>query len=139
MITPQIRSVFHCRCERCGWEWDADTKPDRCAKCKSRTWNGEDRRSPDPFDPNGQSPWTQRPVPIHSRIEAGSPPPQRPSLPAMLDTFVEAREIIDKLIADNGGPDDNDNRGEVEVLARIDRHIAKLKKFAAAKKLMATA
>lgn len=31
-----------CKCDQCGHRWlpeDQDKEPERCAKCKSRTWN----------------------------------------------------------------------------------------------------
>jgi len=28
------------KCEACGWEWSAWEKPARCARCKSRRWDG---------------------------------------------------------------------------------------------------
>ncbi len=27
------------RCDKCQWVWISDTKPERCSRCKSRTWD----------------------------------------------------------------------------------------------------
>jgi hypothetical protein len=33
------RTVYDCRCERCGHSWLALKLPTACASCKSRSWN----------------------------------------------------------------------------------------------------
>jgi len=35
------KEMFHCKCDRpeCGYEWDVEKIPLRCAGCKSRSWN----------------------------------------------------------------------------------------------------
>lgn len=39
-MTPlRVVKAFACRCERCGYEWQAAEKPDRCAGCRSPYWN----------------------------------------------------------------------------------------------------
>jgi len=45
VIEEVDRKVYHCICERtqCRHDWYAWEKPDRCAKCKSRAWNGSTR------------------------------------------------------------------------------------------------
>lgn len=42
-ITLRLKTVFHCRCIHCGHQWEAERKPQRCARCKMRSWTGEDR------------------------------------------------------------------------------------------------
>jgi len=32
-------TVHRCTCERCGYVWNADKLPLRCAKCKSPYWD----------------------------------------------------------------------------------------------------
>jgi hypothetical protein len=119
-ITVRTKSVFHCKCVLCGWDWDTEKKPKRCARCKRRGWNGEDHRFSDPYDG----------VPIPSQIEIGTEAPRPPSYEAMLESFIKAQTIIDKLITDN--PCDHSKPGECacaekEVLAEIDQQIEKLK------------
>lgn len=134
MITLETRTVFHCKCVRpeCGWEWDALKKPRRCAKCKYRTWNGEDQRFTDPYTPNG-SPWARKAVPPGSRIAIGKKvPSQPPSYREMLKTFTEARKIIDQVIFEYGACNHDKNEcicAEVKTLANIDRQIRKLSTF----------
>jgi hypothetical protein len=31
--------AFDCTCEKCGYSWFSPTIPERCSRCKSRTWN----------------------------------------------------------------------------------------------------
>jgi hypothetical protein len=33
-------SALRCHCEVCGHEWITEVEPKRCAKCKSRRWDG---------------------------------------------------------------------------------------------------
>ena len=33
-------SAVECTCDVCGYRWVTKVKPPRCAKCKSRRWNG---------------------------------------------------------------------------------------------------
>jgi hypothetical protein len=114
MIATKLKTVFECRCERpeCRHGWDALTKPKRCAKCKYYTWNGEDKR------------FTKRKRKVSgSRIKIGQKAPRAPRTEDLLESFTKARRIIAQIIEDNPG----DNASETEVVAQIDRHIAKLK------------
>jgi len=118
-ISLRTKTVFHCKCVRCAYEWDAEKKPLRCASCKYRSWNGEDHRFLDPYDG----------VPVPSQIKVGTEAPRPPSYEGMLETFSRARVIIDQLITDN--PCDHSNGlcvcAEKAVLAGIDLQIERLK------------
>lgn len=35
------RTVYECRCERCGYKWTALSKPKSCASCKHKGWNAK--------------------------------------------------------------------------------------------------
>ena len=122
-IKLETRTVFRCKCVRCKHEWDALKKPKRCAKCKYLTWNGEDHRFTDPYAK----------VPAASQIETGKKAPSRLYPKAILDTFIKARVIINQLIHDN--PCEHAKGAcvcnEREVLAEMDRQIAKLQIFGA--------
>ena len=115
-ITLKTKTVFHCVCGRpeCKHEWDAFTKPQRCAKCKYRTWNGEDYRSADPFDG----------VPFVSQIENGQKAPPLPAYLPMLTTLTAARAIVARTI-ENGKRKREANKLK-EVLANLDSHIDQL-------------
>lgn len=41
------KEMYHCKCERseCTYEWEPETIPSRCPKCKSRRWNRPARLS----------------------------------------------------------------------------------------------
>lgn len=45
MATKPIQA-FECACEDCGYLWKALDLPDRCASCKSRSWNKSERQTP---------------------------------------------------------------------------------------------
>jgi hypothetical protein len=119
-ISLKTKTVFHCKCIRpeCLHEWDADTKPLRCAKCKYRTWNGEDHRRPDPY----------REVPVPSQIEVGTEAPRPPSYEGMLDSFTKARAVIYELIEQNPCVHSKGQCvcGEKELLTEIDKHLVRL-------------
>jgi hypothetical protein len=118
-ITIRTKAVFHCKCIRCLYEWDADKKPRRCAGCKYRSWNGEDHRLPDPYIG----------VPVPSQIEAGTEAPRPPSYEGMLDTFTKSRQVIDELVRQN--PCDHKQSlcvcAERGLVVEIDDHIEKLR------------
>ena len=45
------RTMYQCHCEcidndgkPCGHDWESPELPERCARCKRYTWNGNDRR-----------------------------------------------------------------------------------------------
>ena len=119
-ITVRTKSVFHCKCVLCGYEWDADKKPKRCSSCKRRGWNGEDHRFSDPYGG----------VPIPSQIEIGTEAPRPPSYETILESFIKARDIINTLIIQN--PCNHSKKDEcvceeIHVLAEIDEQVEKLK------------
>jgi hypothetical protein len=119
-VTLKTKTVFHCRCVHCGWEWDADAKPHRCAKCKIRSWNGEDHRFAEPYAS----------VPFLSQIETGTEAPRAPSYELMLEVFTEARTIIDDMIVGFGPCDHKKNEcvcREKAFLLVLDQQIARLK------------
>ena len=120
-ITLKTKTIFHCKCIRpeCGHEWDALTKPQRCARCKRRQWNGEDHRLADPFGG------------VESEVAAGAKAPQLPGYLPLLRTLVAARRIIAKVIEDDGPC--NHKRDDfkcvcepTEVLANLDQRIQQL-------------
>jgi predicted Zn-ribbon and HTH transcriptional regulator len=40
MATKIVKvEMFQCHCERCGYDWKAEEKPLRCAKCKTPYWD----------------------------------------------------------------------------------------------------
>jgi hypothetical protein len=133
-ISLKVKTVFHCKCIYCGWEWDADKKPKRCARhgCKLRGWNGEDHRLVDPY--GGRRTAIGKfvplsPVPVPSQIENGTEAPRPPSSEALLDSLVKVRGIIAELIAQNPC---RHSKGEcvcaeIEVLAEVDQQIEKLR------------
>jgi len=120
-ITLKTMTVFHCKCIRpsCQHEWDAFTKPLRCARCKYRSWNGEDHRKPDPFEN----------VPVASQIATGTEAPQQPGHEPLLDSLVRAREVIALLIKQN--PCNHAHNecvcAEKDVLRQLDQRIEKLR------------
>lgn len=120
-ITLKTKTVFHCKCirEECQHEWDALTKPQRCARCKYRTWNGEDHRFADPYDG----------VPLASQIANGTGAPQLPGYLPTLATLRAAREIIAQVI-ENDGPCNHKEAVCVcrpkEVLVNLDQRIEQL-------------
>jgi len=123
MIRLTTRSVYACKCDYpdCGHEWDALSKPKRCAGCKRRRWNSEDRRLPDPFQK----------VSPRSKIRPDHKIPEQPSYKGMLDTFRQARRILQMTVEDN--PCDH-QRGicvceDKRVIENIDRYIRKLAVF----------
>lgn len=111
---------FRCKCIKCGWQWDAEKKPTRCAKCKWLTWNGEDRRADDIYAN----------VPAKYRIARGTKAPHLPRPKELVATLIAAREIVDQIIYDLG-PCDHKKKDqcvckEKGVLADIDRQIERL-------------
>lgn len=43
-----VEKDWICRCDQCGHKWlpdDEDKEPERCAKCKSRTWNRKAKKT----------------------------------------------------------------------------------------------
>ena len=97
-ITVERRSILHCKCVHCGWEWDSFKKPSRCAKCLRYTWNGEDRRRADPFEL----------VPPGSVLKDGRVPLRKPRSPLspghlkeLIGSLKASRRIIEDLIASN--------------------------------------
>jgi len=131
-VRLETRTVFRCKCIRCGHEWDALKKPFRCAKCKYRSWNGEDNRFRDPFDftDNHYNAAKGR-VPASSRFETGTEAPSLPPLKVLRETLAQARTIIHRLILDN--PCDHSKDlcvcDEKRTLASIDRQIKKMDKL----------
>jgi hypothetical protein len=132
-ISLRVKTVFHCKCIRptCLHEWDALAKPKRCAKCKYKSWNGEDHRFVDPY--GGRTAIGQygplSPVPVPSQIANGTEAPRPPSSEALLDSLIKVRGIIAELIAQNPC---HHSKGEcvcaeIEVLAEVDQQIEKLK------------
>jgi hypothetical protein len=119
MLKMETRTVFACKCQTCGYEWDALKKPIRCSQCKARTWNGEDRRWNDAY----------RNTHPGSMIENLAEPPTPPQPQRLLRTFEKARSILNQLVDDN--PCDHKKNlcvcYEKKVLAEIDRHILRLK------------
>jgi hypothetical protein len=119
-ISLKTKTIFHCRCvhEDCLHEWDADRKPRRCARCKRRSWNGEDHRFQDPWDG----------VPVASQIKTGTKVPRPPSNEAMLDTFTKAKGVIEETIRQNPCDHKKDQCvcAEKELLANIAEHIERL-------------
>jgi len=57
------KEMYHCKCEAtdkqgkpCAYEWEPETPPDRCPRCKSRRWNRARRLSRrDPLTYNGRT------------------------------------------------------------------------------------
>lgn len=54
MIQKIHKTMYLCRCEckdakgvPCGYEWESNDIPERCSKCKRRTWNSQDNRMAD--------------------------------------------------------------------------------------------
>jgi len=41
--------------EACGYQWETDSIPTVCAKCKSRRWNGTDKRTEHFLTHNGKT------------------------------------------------------------------------------------
>ena len=121
MIKLAVKTVFHCRCVRCGHEWEAERKPSRCASCKYLSWNGEDKRFKNKYVA----------TPPGSQIETGKSAPQfRPQ--AILQTLNDARQIVAKLIEDLGPCNHQNNEcvcQETKTLAALDRQIASLQVF----------
>jgi hypothetical protein len=116
-ITLKTKTVFHCKCVRCNYEWDADTKPKRCARCKIHTWNGEDHRFADPFYG----------VPLGSQIANGTEAPRLPGYLPLLETLVAAREVVAKVIEDISQHEEHFWLShEKEVLANLDQRIEQL-------------
>ena len=91
-VTVQVitKNVYRCKCRNCGHVWDALLKPARCARCKARSWNGEDHRRINPY----------KNTPEGSRIPTGKQPPQ-PRAKDLLATLQAARETLAMLVADN--------------------------------------
>jgi hypothetical protein len=66
--------AFECRCDLCGHRWISEAKPVRCAKCKSRIWNCDDK-TVDPVVVESRSPGAvvskeEKPKPIIIQEEA---------------------------------------------------------------------
>lgn len=138
MITMEPRTIIHCTCDHCGWEWDSfkrdkktgrliSVKPKRCAGCKYLTWDTADRRfnanRPPPESANGNG-------------KAPSVPPSVPELhpKELLQAFTASRGILQRLVEDN--PCDHPKEcvcAEKKLLAKIDRQIDILNKLTAKK------
>lgn len=121
-IVLKLKTVFHCRCKHCGHQWDAEVKPQRCAKCKYRSWNDEDHRYDDPYGN----------VPIRSQIENGTDAPPPPTLASLLSAFTGARKVIGTVIEDNPSPSCDHANGkcfcpERSVLTEIEQQIDRLR------------
>ena len=118
-ISLRTKIVFHCKCIRCGYEWDADKKPMRCAGCKYRTWNGEDQRRTDPFIG----------VPVPSQIKIGTEAPRPPSYEAIAELLTKSRGIIGDVIEQN--PCNHARNlcvcAEKELTGQIDQQIEKIR------------
>jgi hypothetical protein len=59
-------SALRCHCEFCGHQWITEVLPERCAKCKRRTWNrvrGVEPRGHGGRDGSG----THEQLPAHGR------------------------------------------------------------------------
>jgi hypothetical protein len=120
-ISIRTKTLFHCTCvhEDCLHEWDASTKPRRCARCKRRSWNGEDHRFQDPYDG----------VPVKFQIKTGTEVPRPPSNESMLDTFIKARAVIEETVSQNPCDHKHDQCvcPEKELVTEIDKQIERLK------------
>jgi hypothetical protein len=129
-ISIKVKAVFSCKCIHCGYEWEADTKPKRCADCKRRSWNGEDHRFANPYSGrDAQKRAKALPeVPVNFQIEIGTAAPRPPSYESMLGSFVKARTIIEDIIECNPCNHKKDQCvcAEIQALAEINLHIGKL-------------
>jgi hypothetical protein len=129
MITLATNTVFRCKCDRpeCGYEWDTLVKPLRCAGCKYRSWNSEDRRFLNKFDNEKTK------VAVGSRVNDGEKVPDRAKLQPkeLLKLLTATRDIVDTVIQSN--PCDHAKNdcvcAEKKTLAEIDRQIRKLRPY----------
>jgi len=41
MHTKTRVTVYDCRCERCAHEWRSERLPEKCPRCRARSWDEE--------------------------------------------------------------------------------------------------
>lgn len=113
MITFVAQVILHCKCRHCKHEWNAFELPDRCAGCKRRTWNGEDKRCLDS---------------LHSPLKGDQPPPDT-CFRDVLDTLEQAKIVMEEVIQDCG-PCDHKKKicvcEETSLLRDMNKHIEHL-------------
>jgi len=123
------KTILHCTCVWCKFEWNAFEKPKRCSNCKRYSWNGEDQRRRDPLEY----------VPPGSVLDEEVPELRHKDI---LDALMLARAMIEQVIADFGPckhPSDRVAKEkedcvchEQQVLDKINRQIDLLNRFIAA-------
>jgi hypothetical protein len=126
------KTVLHCTCVHCAYEWDTFEMPKRCAGCRRHSWNGEDKRRSDP----------QEFVPPGSQIEGKIPELRNKEL---RETLMLVRAILGQIVSDYGpcehAPDAQAKPGqacvchETGVLARVNKQIELLDRLASPSEL----
>jgi hypothetical protein len=112
------KTVLHCKCVLCGWEWDTFAKPKRCSSCKRYRWNGEDNRMRDPLEN----------VPRGSTLPTEIPEVRNKDI---LDVLILTRAILEQVISDFG-PCDHPKEcvcHEKSVLDKMNKQIDLLSQF----------
>lgn len=121
MTRYELRTVLHCKCDQCGYEWDAVIeKPPRCPNCRRNQWNGVDKRLKNPNENVARG----------SELNGRKPPTFH--LRETLNVFTLVQGLLTQIITDN--PCDHKPGGacfcnEKAALDKVNKQIKHLKAF----------